>query len=331
MRGRPGGVQGRLGVRPDDGVRVFLAGATGAIGRRLLPLLLEAGHEVTAMTSSHAKVEGLRTAGAEPVVCDAFDAEAVRSAVEAAAPEVVVHQLTRIPPAIDFRRMEEQFATNDRLRREGTRNLVEGALAAGARRVIAQSIAFAYEPSGPMLKDEEAPLFLGAPWPWKRAVEALAELESTVTGTEGIEGVVLRYGFFYGPGTSYAPDGFFAREARRRRVPRVGPATGVFSFIHVDDAARATVAALDRGKPGIYNVVDDDPAPAREWIPAYAEAIGAPKPMRVPKLVARLVAGAHAVDVMTEQRGASNAKAKRELGWEPQYRSWRQGFREANA
>jgi nucleoside-diphosphate-sugar epimerase len=307
-------------------VKVFVAGATGVIGRRLVPMLVEEGHDVVGMTRSQERSGVLREAGAEPVVCDVFDLDRLRESVLAAAPEVVVHQLTDLPAAIDPRRVSEQMVGNDRVRTEGTANLVSAARAAGARRVVAQSIAFAYAPVGGPAKEEEDPLFLDAPEPWSRSVRAVDELERTVTGTEGIEGVVLRYGFFYGPGSSYASDGSLAREVRRRRLPIVGRGGGIFSFVHVDDAAGASVLALKRGSPNVYNVVDDDPAPQREWLPRYAQALGAKKPFRVPKLLARLVAGQYAVMLATELRGASNARAKRELGWSPRYPSWRDGF-----
>jgi len=310
-------------------VRVFLAGATGVIGRRLLPRLLEAGHDVTAMTRRAERAAALREAGAAPAVCDVFDAEELRAAVERARPEVVVHELTDLPPALDPRKMEEQAAGNDRIRTEGTRNLVAAAVAAGAQRLVAQSIAFAYAPMGAGPKREDDPLWDDAPWPWSRSVAALRELDDAVTGTEGIDGLVLRYGFFYGPGTAYAPGGFFDREVRRRRFPVVGKGSGVFSFVHVDDAADATVAAVARGAPGIYNVVDDEPAPLREWLPVYADALGAKRPRRVPRLLARLVAGEYTVALATELRGASNERARTGLGWAPRYSSWRQGFREA--
>jgi nucleoside-diphosphate-sugar epimerase len=287
-------------------MKIFVAGATGVIGRRLVPMLVGAGHQVVAMTRSELK---------ERVV--------------AAAPEVIVHELTDLPPNVDPRKMEEQLAGNDRIRSEGTRNLVSAALAAGARRIVAQSIAFAYAPVGGLVKSEEDPLFDDAGWPFSRSVEALHDLERAVTETEGIDGLVLRYGFFYGPGSSYAPGGYWAGEVKRRRFPIVGRGGGVFSYIHVDDAAAATVAAVERGSPGIYNVVDDEPAPLREWLPAYAEAIGAKKPFRIPKFIARLMAGSYTAGMATSLRGASNEKAKRELGWTPRYPSWRQGFREA--
>jgi 2-alkyl-3-oxoalkanoate reductase len=310
-------------------MRVFVAGASGVIGRRLVPMLVEAGHEVTAMTRSDERAGSLRGLGAEPVVCDVFDGEALTASVIGARPEAVVHELTDIPPAFDPRKMETQMAGNDRIRTEGTRNLVAAAAAAGARRIVAQSIAFAYAPTGEGLKTEDDPLFDDAPWPFVRGIRALHDLEDAVTGTEGIEGVVLRYGFFYGPGSAYAPGGAYAYSVGRRAFPIVGKGDGVFSFVHVDDAAAATVAGVERGRPGVYNVVDDDPAALREWLPAYAEVLGAKSPRRVPKLIARLVAGAYAVGLATDLRGASNQRAKAEFAWQPRYASWRQGFREA--
>ena len=309
-------------------MKVFVAGATGVIGRRMVPMLIEAGHEVTGMTRSSSKAEALSDAGATPVVCDVFDAPALHAAVVAAAPEVVVHQLTDLPPNVDPRKMEKQTRGNDRIRVEGTANLLAAALAAGARRMVAQSIAFAYAPGGG-IKDEQEPLYDDAEEPWSRSIRAVHELERLVTQSDGIEGLVLRYGFFYGPGSSYASDGYYARQVRSRRFPVVGSGTGVFSFVHVDDAAGAAVAAVERGWPGIYNVVDDEPAALSEWLPHYAQALGAKKPFRVPELIARLVAGKRAVEMATGLAGASNQRAKRELQWRLRYPSWRQGFREA--
>ena len=309
-------------------MRVFVAGASGAIGRPLLPRLVAAGHEVTGTTRSEQRAEELRSAGARAVVCDALEGEALHAAVEEAAPEVVVHQLTALPRRFDPRDKEIYTPTN-RVRSEGTRTLLDAARAAGVRRMICQSIAFAYEPGRqPEVKDEDAPLALTAPPPFGDAVRVIDEMERAVVGAEGLEGLVLRYGWFYGPGTYYADDGSMAQDVRRRRFPIIGKGTGIFSFVHVDDAASATVAAVERGAPGVYNVVDDDPAPQRDWLPAYAEAIGARKPLRVPVWIARLVVGKIA-SVASVQPGASNAKAKRELGWEPRWPSWRQGFRDA--
>jgi nucleoside-diphosphate-sugar epimerase len=308
-------------------MRIFLAGATGAIGRRLLPLLRRAGHEVTGMTRSETRAEELRAEGVEPVVGDALDADRLRTVVAEARPEVVVHQLTQIPLDYNPRKHAKQFEMTDRLRSEGTPNLARAAVEAGARRIVSQSIAFAYPSAGSRVKAEDDPLNLGADEPWRRSVHALRDLEDATMNTEGLEGVVLRYGFFYGPGTGYAADGVLGEMIRRRRFPIVGDGTGVHSFIHIDDAAGATVKALD-GPPGIYNVVDDEPAQVATWLPELADALGAKPPRRVPRFIGRLAGGRRAVDVMNEQRGASNAKARAELGWEPRYPSWRQGFRE---
>jgi nucleoside-diphosphate-sugar epimerase len=307
-------------------MKVFLAGAGGAIGRPLLPRLIEAGHQVTGLSRSEERAEQIRAAGAQALVCDVFDAEALTRGVSAAAPEVVVHEMTSLPDRIDLRNPE--YGPNNRIRREGTSNLIAAAAAAGARRVVAQSIAFMYAPQGDMVKDEEAPLMSGLPGAFGESVEATVSCEQQVTGAEGMDGLVLRYGWFYGPGTYFAPDGSTAEDVRRRRYPIVGRGTGVSSFIHVDDAAAATVAAVERGDPGIYNVVDDEPAPMREWVPVYAEAIGAKPPRRIPAWLARLLAGKQLAAMATGLRGASNAKAKAGLGWEPSYASWRQGFRE---
>lgn len=307
-------------------MKVFVAGASGAMGRPLVRQLRAAGHEVTGMTRREERAAQIREAGASAVVCDVFDATALESALVAAAPEVVVHQLTSLPPRIDYKAKDDPLAATNRVRSEGTRNLLAAAVAAGARRLVAESVAFLYAPEGEWVKDEEAPLFEGAPHPFGGAVEALTDLERQVTGAEGIEGVVLRYGWLYGPGTYFDRDGSQTEEAMKRRLPIVGKGTGTFSFLQVEDAAAATVAAVERGAPGVYNVVDDEPAPMREWVPVFCEAAGAKRPMRVPAWLARLIAGSAAASSATQLRGASNAKAKRELGWQPRYPSWRQGF-----
>ena len=307
-----------------SGVRVFVAGATGVIGRRLVPLLVQAGHEVTGMTRSPERVEEITSRGAEAVVCDALDADALKTSVGQARPEAIVHELTNLPSDLEPRKYKTQLAATNRLRREGTRNLVAAMKAAGAQRIVAQSIAFAYAPSGEWVKTEDASLALDAPPPMGTAIGAVADLERQVLEAAG---TVLRYGFFYGPGTALAADGFYAQLACKRRFPVIGSGEARWSFVHVDDAAAATVAALERGSGGVYNIVDDDPAPAREWIPAYAAAAGAKLPWRVPVWLGRLGGGSAAVAGMTTQRGASNDKAKRELGWAPSYASWREGFR----
>jgi len=299
-------------------VRVFVAGATGAIGRPLLPRLLAAGHEVTGMTRSEERAAAVREAGARAVVCDVFDEQALGTAMAEAAPEVVVHQLTALPERFNFRDDDLYTATN-RLRGEGTRILLGAAAAAGARRMVAQSISFVNDNPPP---EATASKFSGAN-------ATVLEMERAVTGSTELEGLVLRYGFFYGPGTAYGEQGSSTADVRKRRFPVIGRGEGVFSFIHVDDAADATVAAVERGAPGVYDVVDDDPVPMRDWLPAFAAANGAKKPLRVPAWVAGLVAGKEAVGFLTRMEGASNAKARAELDWRPRWTSWRQGFRDA--
>jgi 2-alkyl-3-oxoalkanoate reductase len=308
-------------------MKVFVAGASGVIGRPLVRELVAAGHEVTGVTSKAENAASIEAAGATAAVCDALDAKAVGTAVTDARPEVVINQLTRLPREYNPRKID--YGPTNRARAEGGHNLIEAARAAGVRRFITQGIAFIYAPEGGMIKDEEAPAWTDAPEPFRGGVTAMLEHEREATQTPGIEGVVLRYGQFYGPGTYYATDGNIAEQVRRRRFPVVGRGEAMFSFVHIDDAASATVASLERGAPGVYNVVDDEPAPLREWLPFYAEVLGARRPRRVPVFLARLAAGPFAAAFATELRGASNAKAKRELGWEPRYPSWRHGFREA--
>jgi nucleoside-diphosphate-sugar epimerase len=309
-------------------MRVFVAGASGAVGRPLVPKLVAAGHEVTGMTRSESKAEAVRRAGARAAVVDVFDADALRAAVEEARAEVVVHELTALPDRLDFRQKDLYVPTN-RLRTEGTRNLLDAARAAGAHRFVSQSIAFAYRNEGSRVKDEADSLLDDAPGPFGDGVKALREMEATVLGADGLDGLVLRYGFFYGSGTHYGPDGAMVADVRRRRLPIVGRGAGVFSFIHVDDAADATVAAVERGAPGVYNVTDDEPAAMSEWVPVLAEAAGAKRPLRVPLWLAQLVGGKQAATFSSELRGASNEKAKRELGWQPAHPSWRSGFGES--
>jgi nucleoside-diphosphate-sugar epimerase len=309
-------------------VKVFVAGATGAVGRPLVRQLLAAGHEVTGTTRSAARAAGLERAGARAVVCDALQAEPLRAAVAAAEPEVVIHQLTALPDRFEPRKRDLYEPTN-RMRIVGTRNLLDAAEAVGARRMICQSIAFAYAPVGGRVKEESDRLFSDASEPFGSGVRAIESMERAVVGAKGLEGIVLRYGWFYGPGTYYAEDGSLASEVRRRRYPVVGDGGGLFSFVHVDDAAGATVAALERGQTGIYNVCDDEPAPLREWLPHYAQAIGAGRPRRVSRWLARILAGKMVADMSTELRGASNLRARRELDWRPAWATWREGFSHA--
>ena len=303
-------------------MRVFVAGATGAIGARLVPQLVERGHEVIGTTRSQGKAAALRAQGAEATVLDALDREAVRKAVLAARPDAIVHQATALADLSDFKNFDRSFAQTNRLRVEGTDALLAAAREAGVGRFVGQSYAgWPYARAGGPVKTEEDPL---DPTPVAAMSETLAAIRHLEEAAVGAGGIALRYGGFYG-----SPEDAQLELVRKRRFPIVGDGGGVWSFVHLDDAAAATVLALERGEPGIYNVVDDEPAPVREWLPALAAAIGAKPPRRVPRLLARLLAGESGVVLMTESRGASNAKAKRELGWTLRYPSWRGGFRAA--
>lgn len=306
-------------------MRVFVAGATGAIGWELVPRLVGAGHEVHGMTRSPSKQQLLRDLGARPVLADALDAAAVAEAVRRVEPDVVVHQLTAIG-AFDLRHFDRTFAATNRLRTEGTDHLLAAAHAVGVERFVAQSYFGAYARTGGPVKTEDDPLDPQPVRGMRETSAAIRHLEEAVLGAGWTEGVVLRYGGFYGPGTSLAPDGEQAQMVRRRRFPLVGDGSGVWSFIHVADAAEATVAAVEHGSRGIYNIVDDEPAAVAQWLPVLAERVGGKPPVRVPRLVGRLLAGEVADVMMTELRGASNAKARRELGWRPAHASWREGF-----
>ena len=308
-------------------MRVFVAGATGAIGKQLVPRLVEAGHEVHGMTRSESKQAMLYELGAVPVVADALDPDQVAEAVARARPDVIVHQLTAIR-AIDMRHFDRDFALTNRLRTEGTDHLLSAGQAMGVRRFVAQGVAGygAYARTGGPVKSEEDPLDPTPAREMRETLVAIRHLEEAVLGAEWTEGIVLRYGVLYGPGTSLAPGAEQFELVRKRKFPLVGDGGGVWSFIHVADAAEATVAAVERGTRGVYNVVDDDPAPVAEWLPALAQELGAKRPMRVPRFVGRLFAGEAGAVMMTEVRGASNAKAKRELAWRPAHPSWRQGF-----
>jgi nucleoside-diphosphate-sugar epimerase len=308
-------------------MRVFVAGATGAIGKQLVPRLVAAGHEVHGMTRSQSKQGLLYELGAVPVVADALDPDQVAEAVGRARPEVIVHELTAIGP-LDMRHFDRDFALTNRLRTEGTDHLLSAGQAVGVRRFVAQGVAGygMYVRTGGAVKSEEDPLDGAPAREMRETLAAIRHLEQAVLRAEWTEGIVLRYGAFYGPGTSMAPGEEQFELVRRRKFPLVGDGGGVWSFIHVGDAAEATVAAVERGRRGVYNVVDDDPAPVAEWLPALAQELGARKPMHVPRFVGRLFAGEAGVVMMTDIRGASNAKAKRELSWRPSHPSWRQGF-----
>jgi len=316
-------------------MKVFIAGATGALGRQLVPQLVARGHEVFGMTSSASKQDLVRSLGARPVVADALDPDAVAQAVASAEPEVIVHQLTALSgkmSAKEMRHPDRSYAATmtNRLRTEGTDHLLAAGRAVGARRFVAQSFgAFRFARTGGPVHTEADPLDPNDPPATMRAVQAAyLYLERAVTTIEWGEGLALRYGGFYGPGTSIslAPDAEMAAPIRKRRFPIVGDGGGITSYVHVEDAAAATAVAVERGRPGVYNIVDDEPAPVREWLPVLASALGAEPPRRVPRWLGRLLAGEAATAIMTEVTGASNEKAKLELDWKPRYASWRQGF-----
>jgi 2-alkyl-3-oxoalkanoate reductase len=301
-------------------MKIFVAGASGALGRQLVPLLADAGHEVVGTTTSPQKLETLRALGAQPVVLDVLDAEAVGRAISEAEPEVVVHEATALSGiGGNFRKIDATFAQTNRLRREGTDNLLAAALAVGARKLVAQSYAgWTFAREGAAVKDEDAALDSAPASNAKETMAAIRYLEERVVAAKELDGIVLRYGGFYGPGTSFAEDGESVEAIRKRKFPIVGNGGGLASFIHVEDAARATVAAIERGRRGIYNIVDDEPASQREWLPVLAQALRADPPAQAPP-------APH--DPALWLRGARNAKARRELGWRPRYPSWREGFR----
>jgi nucleoside-diphosphate-sugar epimerase len=310
-------------------MKIFVAGATGVLGQRLVPLLISNGHTVVGSTRMPGKADALRAAGAVPVILDALDRDAVIEAVTQAEPDVVVHELTALTDFSDFRKFDEAFAATNRLRTQATDHLLEAIQQLPTRRIVAQSYAGAgfYARTGGPIKTEDDPFDSDPPAGLRRIVEAVQHLERAVLKTEGVQGTVLRYGGFYGPGTSLGAGGVFLEAVRRRQFPIIAGGAGVWSFIHIEDAASATLAAIESGRTGAYNIVDDDPAPVAEWLPVLAEAIGAKPPRRMPAWLARLFVGEHGVIMMTESRGASNAKARRELGWRLAYPSWRTGFR----
>jgi nucleoside-diphosphate-sugar epimerase len=305
-------------------MRVFVAGAAGVIGQQLLPQLAAAGHEVTASTRNADKAALLRTLGAEPVVVDGLDAMAVGEAVARAEPEVVIHQMTALAGNADLKHFDQKFAVTNRLRTEGIDHLLAAAAAAGARRFIAQSYTGWTNPrAGGLVKSEDDPLDPNPPAAQRESLAAIGYLERAVAAAAQMRGIVLRYGSLYGPGASE----LFAGLVAKRRLPVIGDGAGIWSFLHTRDAASAAVAALDQGEPGVYNITDDEPASVAEWLPFLAQAMGAKPPRHVPVWLGRLAAGEVGVSMMTQIRGSSNAKAKRELHWQPAWASWRQGFR----
>lgn len=309
-------------------MKVFVAGATGAIGKRLVPALRSRGHDVTAMTRSPQKVTALRAAGAETVVADALDRDAVARAIDAAQPEAIIHQLTSLAHVKQLRGFDREFAVTNQLRTVGTENLLAAARSAHVKRFIAQSYGgWTYDPSADGLKTERDPFDPHPPRNQRQSLEAIRQLEHSVLTAQGMLGVVLRYGMLYGPGTNLAADGDLAELVRARKLPIIGSGSGVWSFIHVDDAALAAVVAMERGRAGVYNIVDDEPAPVSIWLPELARSLGAKPPRRVPVWLGLLLGGEVTVSLMTRVRGVSNAKARTELRWTPRYRTWREGFR----
>jgi nucleoside-diphosphate-sugar epimerase len=303
-------------------MRVLVAGATGVIGRQLVPLLTSVGHEVVAMSRSPRRADAAERAGATVVLADALDRAAVARAVRDAAPDAVVHLLTAIPEKVNPWRMSRDFGPTNRLRSEGTRNLLDAAEDAGVRRVVTQGLAYIYEPAdGPA--DEDARLWREPPRQFTSIMSALGELEWR---THDAGGVVLRFGHLYGPGTAFDPAGPFVGMIRGRKLPIVGGGTATFSFTHTHDAATAVVAALDKDAADALNVVDDEPARVGEWLPALARMLGAPRPVSIPAPLARLAVGGWGVAFMTRLRGADNTRAKLHLDWRPRYASWRDGF-----
>jgi len=310
-------------------MKVFVAGGSGAMGRRLVPRLVAEGYEVAAMTRDEGKAPWLSAVGAQPVITDALDRAAVRAAVAGARPDVVIHQLTGLSGVSTYKNFDREFALTNRLRTEGTDHLLEAARASGVRRFIAQSYGnWNYARTGTGLKTEEDAFDPTPPANQRQSLAAIRYLENAVLNAGGIEGIALRYGSFYGPGTGLAVDGDIVAQVRKRRLPIVGDGSGVWSFVHMDDAAAAAIAAIGHGGPGVYNVADDEPLPVSVWLPLLAEAVGAKPPLRVPVWLGRLAAGEVGVSMMTRIRGTSNAKAKAELGWAPLYRTCREGFRD---
>ena len=308
-------------------MRVFVAGSTGAVGKALLPKLSAARHEVIALVHSAEKAREVEATGAIPVIADALDRDALTAAIRKARPEVLIHQLTALANSGNFRKFDEDFATTNRLRTEVTDTMLAAARSTRARRLIAQSFCgWPYARAGAAVKSEDDPLDPEPPQSFRKTLAALKYLENVVRNTRDIESVALRYGILYGPGTGFAEDGPIADQVRHRRIPIVGDGAGIWSFVHIDDVASATIAAMSSGTPGIYNVVDDEPAPVATWLPYLARVLGAKPPHHVPVWLGRLAIGEGGVSMMTRIRGGSNAKAKRELGWVPTYATWRQGF-----
>ena len=309
-------------------MKILIAGATGAIGQRLVPLLVFRGHQVVATTRTPDKLGTLRSWGAAPVLMDGLDENSVMQAVTSTRPDVIVHEMTALSNMRSLKKLDDEMAITNRLRTEGTRYLIDAALAAGVQKFVVQSYAgWPNQRVGGRVKTEADSLDATPPSSMSRTLEAIKTLEHTVLTTPALNGVVLRYASLYGPGTSISSTGFIVEMVRGRKFPLVGNGAGVWSFVHVNDAARATERAIERGAPGLYNICDDEPAEVATWLPELARVLGAKPPVHLPAWIGRLAIGEAGVSMMTKIRGSSNAKAKRALGWELEFPSWRDGFR----
>lgn len=311
-------------------MKIFIAGSTGAVGKVLVPQLVADGHEVVALVRTKDKGREIESTGAKPAIADALNREDVTAVIRQAEPEIIIHQLTALASITgDFRKFDQEFALTNRFRTEVTDTLLAAAREVRTRRFIAQSFCgWPFARQGGPIKTEEDPLDPDPPAGFGKTLAAIRYLENAVLEASGVEAFALRYGFFYGPGTGIARDGAIVEMVRKRRIPLVGDGAGIWSFIHIEDVARATAAAMDRGTPGIYNIVDDEPAPVSTWLPFMADVLGARPPRRVPAWIARFLIGEGGVSMMTRSRGGSNRKAKRELDWALIYPSWRRGFSE---
>jgi len=308
-------------------MKIFVAGGTGAVGKRLVPLLVARGHSVVATTRSNTKIEELHRTGAEAVMLDGLNRAAVMEVIDAVRPDVIVHQMTALASMKSLKKFDDEFKTTNRLRTTGTEYLIDAARRVGTRKLVVQSYAgWPAIRQGGRVNTEEDPLDPQPPNSMSRTLEGIRRLEAIVAAASDLTGIVLRYGSFYGPGTSFAPGGEIIEAIQCRKFPVVGDGQGVWSFIHMDDVAMATCLAIERGTQGVYNIVDDEPAEVSVWLPYLAKVLGAKPPRYVPTWLGRLVIGDAGVSMMTKIRGASNAKAKDRLAWQPLYSSWREGF-----